>query len=462
MLRGLLLALLALLALPLRAADRPPNVIVIIADDIGWGDVGCYGAKAFKTPHVDRLAREGIRFTDAYAPSAMCTPSRFALLTGEYAWRGGRPRGVLNGDSGLIIDPAGPTLPKLLREAGYTTGAIGKWHLGLGPREKGPDYNADLRPGPLEVGFGSFFGYSATNDRVPTVYIQDHRVVGLDPADPLRVIQGDGKMRSWAAGRERIGKAEGGKAAWWVDSEMGAALSAKAVSFIEANKERPFFLYYAPRNIHAPITPGKRFQGSTGAGVRADDIAELDWEVGEVLAALDRHGIAKDTLVIFTSDNGGGKADSPTHKVNGGLRGHKMSPWEGGVRVPFVVRWPARVKPGVSDRLVSNVDLLASLAALVGRPQAAAGRPDSVNILPNLLDASTPPVRKWVVTDGAFGDISIRRGDWKLTAADRNGGKPGLYNLREDPGETRDLSAERPVIAKELRELLRQVREGGK
>lgn len=458
MIRHLLACLAA--ALAAHAADGHPNVIIIMSDDVGWGDVGCYGATAFKTPSIDRLAREGIRFTDAYAPSAMCTPSRYAMLTGEHAWRGGRPRGVLNGDSGLIIDPAGPTLPKLLREAGYVTGVVGKWHLGLGPRDKGPDYNGELRPGPLEVGFDSFFGYSATNDRVPTVYIQDRRVVGLDPADPLRVIQGDGKMRSWAAGRERIGKAEGGKAAWWVDSEMGATLSAKAVAFIEANKDRRFFLYYAPRNIHAPITPGKRFQGATGLGNRADDLVELDWEVGEVLATLDRLGLAKDTLVIFTSDNGGGKADSPTHKVNGGLRGHKMSPWEGGVRVPFVLRWPARVKPGVSDRLVSNVDLLASLGALVGREQAAAGRPDSQNILPNLLDASTPPVRKWVVTDGAFGDISIRRGDWKLTASDKNKGKPGLYNLREDPAESRDLSAEKPELARELRELLQKVRQG--
>lgn len=460
MLRALLLAILAL---PLAAAERPPNIIVIIADDVGWGDVGCYGAKAFKTPHIDRLAREGIRFTDAYAPSAMCTSSRYALLTGQYAWRGALPRGVLNGDSGLIIDPEGPTLPKALGEAGYATGAVGKWHLGLGPKSKGPDYNGEIKPGPLEVGFGSFFGYSATNDRVPTVYIKDRRVVGLDAADPLRVINGDGKMRSWAAGRDRIGKAEGGKAAWWVDSEMGAVLSAQAVSFIEANKERPFFLYYAPRNIHPPVTPGKRFQGSTGAGNRADDIAELDWEIGEVLATLARLGIDKDTLVVFTSDNGGGKLDTPAHKVNGGLRGHKASAWEGGVRVPFVLRWPARVAPGgVSDRLVSNVDLLASFAALAGAGKAAAGRPDSVNILPNLLDPSSPPVRKWVVTDGAFNDLSVRRGDWKLTAGDRSGGKPGLYNLREDPGETKDLLAERPVIAKELRELLRQVREGGK
>jgi len=467
------------------ATKRPSNVIFILADDIGYGDLGCYGATKVKTPNLDRLAAGGVRFTDAHSPSSMCTPTRVAVLTGEYAWRGACPRGVLNGDAALIIKPGSTTVPSLLKKAGYATGAVGKWHLGFGEKEKGPDYNGELKPGPLEVGFDYFFGYPATNDRVPCVYVENHRVVNLDPKDPISFStkMPEGK-RIELAGHPRIGTMTGGKAALWKDEDMAAVFSGKAISFIEAHRDQPFFLYYCPRNIHVPITPNPRFRGTSQCGIRGDDIHELDWAVGELLKAVDRLDLAGNTLVIFTSDNGGTlqfvtDEENAGHKLNGDLRGNKGGLYEGGHREPFIARWPERIKSGqVSKQMICLIDLLATCAALTGTDLPAEAGPDSLNVLPALLDPLlAKPVRKDLVMHSGAGALAIREGDWKLIPKQDGGGKAQktkqqatgrrpagdeLYNLADDLGEQNNVYAQHPEIVKHLTELLEKYRSAGR
>ena len=358
------------------AAERP-NIILIYADDLGYGDVGCYGATKVETPNIDRLAREGLKFTDGHSASATCTPSRYAMLTGEYAWRKKGP-GVLPGNAALIIPPGRTTLASVLKRSGYTTGVVGKWHLGLG--NGAIDWNGEIKPGPLEVGFDYGFIIPATGDRVPCVYVENHRVAGLEPDDPIRVSYGQpigdmptgkanpeqlklhpshGHDQTIVGGISRIGFMSGGKSALWVDEDMADVLTRKANAFHRRARRRPFFLYFATHDIHVPRVPNSRFVGKTEMGPRGDAIAELDWCVGEILETLDRRGLAQDTLVIFTSDNGpvvddGYQDDAVkrlgSHQPAGPLRGGKYSAFEGGTRVPFLVRWPARVKPGVSKR----------------------------------------------------------------------------------------------------------------
>jgi arylsulfatase A-like enzyme len=310
--------------LPLAAAaSSRPNVVIVYADDLGYGDVSSYGAIALKTPHIDRLAREGLHFTDGHSPAATCTPSRYALMTGEYAWR--RPgTGILPGDAGLIIEPGRLTLPRVFQRAGYATGVVGKWHMGLGPKG-GPDWNGAITPGPREIGFDSSFIMAATGDRVPTVYVEDGHVVGLDPTAPIRVSYahrvGDvptgkanpdllrvhpshGHDQTIVNGISRIGYMSGGTAALWKDEDMADVFTARAVRFLEENRARPFFLFFATHDPHVPRVPHPRFAGTTGLGPRGDVIAQLDGCVGEILKTLDRLGLYDNTLVLFTSDNG--------------------------------------------------------------------------------------------------------------------------------------------------------------
>lgn len=477
------------------AAASPPNIVLVYADDLGFGDVGMNGSTTIRTPNIDALAAEGLRFTNAHAPAATCTPSRYALLTGEYAWRR-KGTGVLPGDAPLIIEPGRVTLPSLMRQAGYTTAVVGKWHLGLGAG--GVDWNRDIAPGPLDIGFDYAFIIPATGDRVPCVYVEDRRVVGLDPSDPIRVSYRDpfvdeptGKARpdllkmhpshghdqAIVNGVSRIGYMSGGAKARWVDEDMADTITAKAVSFIERNADRPFFLYFATHDIHVPRVPHPRFTGRSGMGPRGDAILEFDWSVGEIVKALERLRLASNTILIVTSDNGpvvdDGYRDRAVeqlgaHKPSGPYRGGKYSAFEAGTRVPFVLRCPARVTRGVSVALVGQIDFVASLAALTGRSVPAGAAPDSQNVLPALLGKSREG-REWLVEQA--GPLSIVKGRWKYieprdgprVAVNTNtelGNDPGpqLFDLRADPGERRNLASARQRELRELEALLARIR----
>ncbi len=468
------------------AADNAkPNIIFILADDIGYGDWSCYGATKVKTPNLDRLAAQGRRFTDAHSPSAVCTPTRYAFMTGEYAWR--KPgTGILPGTAALIVEPGRVTVPSLLKQAGYTTGVVGKWHLGLGAQSP-TDYNGEIKPGPLEIGFDYAWLLPATGDRTPCVWIENHRVVGLDPADPIKLdytVQ-RGQPESFVNGIPRIGRQIGGKAALWKDDEIADLLAKKAVAFIEKNKDRTFFLYFATHDIHVPRVPHPRFRGTSQAGVRGDVIQEFDGTIGEIMTALDRLKLADNTLLIVTSDNGGvidtngpdevnaGTVETNNgHLQNGVLRGTKGSPYEGGTRVPFIARWPGHVQTGTSDALICHVDMLATVAALTGQKLPAEAGPDSFNILPALLgEKCDQPCRDHLVEHG--GALALRKGQWKLIPASAGGGKnkkgktrkptvAELYNLADDIAETKNVAGQHPETVKEMSALLQEVREKGR
>jgi arylsulfatase A-like enzyme len=472
---------LVLLALPALVADsfaaQPgPNVIIFLADDLGYGDVSCYGSKAVQTPNVDRLAKGGLRFTDAHATAATCTPSRYSLLTGEYAWRK-KGTGVLPGDAALIIEPGRTTVASMMQKAGYTTGVVGKWHLGLGSGNI--DWNSEIKPGPLEIGFDYSFIMAATGDRVPCVYLENHRVFRLDPADPIRVSYKEpfpgeptgkanpellkmhpshGHDMAIVNGISRIGYMTGGKAALWKDEEMADRFTEKALAFIERNRGKPFFLYFATHDPHVPRVPHPRFVGKTSLGPRGDAIVQLDWCLGEVLNKLEQLKLADDTLVLFSSDNGpvvdDGYKDQAVEKLGdhrpaGPLRGGKYSAYEAGTRVPFIVRWPARVKPGVSEALVSHIDFLASFAKLTDQSLSTGEAPDSENILPALMGESQAGRTSYVEQGGP---LALREGNWKYIRPS-NGPKryeatntePGnepkgqVFDLSKDIGEKSNL-----------------------
>lgn len=487
------------LFMPARAQERP-NIILIYADDLGYGDVSAYGASRIRTPNVDRLASEGLKFTRVHAPSSTCTPSRYGLLTGEYAWRR-KGTGIAPGNAALIIEPGRTTLPSVLKAAGYTTGVVGKWHLGLGSGE-GPDWNGDIKPGPLEIGFDYAFLIPATGDRVPTVFVENHRVVGLDPADPIAVSYTE-KIGDEPTGREnpellklhpshghdqtivngisRIGYMTGGRAARWVDEEIADVITGKAVEFIEKHREAPFFLFFSTHDVHVPRAPHERYAGKSGMGPRGDVILQLDGSVGQILETLDRLGLAEKTLVIFSSDNGpvldDGYQDQAvelvgSHRPGGPLRGGKYSAFEAGTRVPFIVRWPGRVKQGVSDALISQVDLIASFAALSGIPLPDDAAPDSYDVLPALLGESSEG-RDHLVEHSLRGVLSLVKGRWKyiepgegpaiavLTKIETGSiPEPQLYDLLNDPGEQNNLAGEHPEIVGELKVMLERVRNG--
>jgi len=480
-------------------AATPPNIVLIYADDLGYGDVSCYGATRIKTPHIDRLAEQGLRFTDAHSTSATCTPSRYSLLTGEYAWRR-KGTGILRGNAPLIIEPGRATLPSVLQRAGYKTGVVGKWHLGLG--DPNLDWNGQIKPGPLEIGFDYCFLIPATGDRVPCVYVENHRVVGLDPADPITVeydqpIPGEptgkenpellklhpshGHNQAIVNGISRIGYMRGGKSARWVDEDMADVITDKAIAFIENNRSRPFFLYFATHDIHVPRVPHPRFAGKSGMGPRGDVILQFDACVGRIAETLDRLGLADNTLLIVTSDNGpvvdDGYQDDAVerlgdHRPAGPWRGGKYSNFEGGTRVPFVVRWPARVKPGTSDALVCQVDLGASLAALAGAKLGRGELPDSLDQLAALLGEDRAG-REYLIEQGYV--LSLRQGPFKYISPgngpQRNqktntelGNDPAgqLYHLADDPGEQRNRVTEDEARVRDMARRLEQLRSAGR
>ena len=481
---------------PRASAQDKPNIVLIMTDDLGYGDVSAYGATAVQTPNIDRLAKGGVRFTDAHSSAATCTPSRYALLTGEYAWR--KPgTGVLPGNAALIIDPTRTTLPSMLRRAGYSTGVVGKWHLGLGP-DGGPDWNGEVTPGPNEVGFEYSFIMAATGDRVPTIYIENHRAVGGQGIDPISVSYAK-PIGDWPTGKDhpellkmhpshghdqtivngisRIGYMTGGRAALWKDEDMADVFTSKAVSFIEAHKGAPFFLYFATHDPHVPRVPHPRFVGKTALGPRGDAIAEADWSVGEVLKALDRLNLTRNTLVIFTSDNGpvvddGYKDDAVAklggHKPAGVLRGGKYSNFEGGTRVPLIVRWPNHVAAATSDALVCQIDLLTSLATMTGVTLARSDAADSADVLSALLGKSKTGRTELVEEAGA---LSLRQGTWKYIEPNNkqkvnkdtntelgNDSVPQLYDLSADPGESRNVASSYPERVASMAAALDRIR----
>ncbi len=477
------------------AKDRP-NIVMIYADDLGYGDVGAYGATKVATPNFDRIAKEGLRFTSGYSTSATCTPSRYALLTGEYPWRK-KGTGIAPGDANMIIAPGRQTLASLLQSAGYRTGVIGKWHLGLGDGKI--DWNRPIVPNPASIGFEYSMIMAATGDRVPCVYVQNGKVVGLDPNDPIEVQYGKpfeglptgkshpelltmkpshGHDNTIVNGISRIGFMRGGKAALWKDEEMADTFTKAATSFVEQHRSEPFFLYFALHDPHVPRVPHPRFVGQSGMGPRGDAIVQADWCAGEILRTLDRLGLADNTLILLSSDNGpvidDGYQDQAVeklgnHKPSGPFRGGKYSKFEAGTRVPFVVRWPAKVKPGVSDAIVSQIDFLASFSKLLGVSFDATSAPDSRDVLAALLGESSKG-RESVVLQGSA-QLALRSGKWKWIEGSNgpaknantntelgNATQPQLYDLESDVGERKNVASQFPDIAKRLQSELDAIR----
>jgi len=498
------LGALGLLAVPgagHSGAPQRPNIVFIYADDLGYGDTGCYGAKAVKTPNVDRLARQGVRFTNAYSTSSTCTPSRYSLITGSYAFRK-KGTNILPGDAALIVPQDRATLPTVLKRAGYATGIVGKWHLGLGDTSEAQDWNARVAPGPNEVGFDYSFIMAATGDRVPCVYLENERVVGLVPGDPIHVsyrkpFPGEllgkdefdflkmkpsaGHDQAVVNGIPRIGYMEGGTAALWRDEERADLFTQKGVEFIERNKDHPFFLYFATHDIHVPRVPHPRFVGKTKMGPRGDVIAEFDWTVGKLLETLERLHLTKNTLVVLSSDNGpvldDGYQDRAvellgSHKPAGPFRGGKYSIFEGGTRMPMIVSWPGHVKPKTSAALVSQVDFLASFASLLGIPLDPLDAPDSQDVLSALLGDSDKGRDSLVEYSGTLG---LREGKWKYIqpsnrpAYDKgtqtelgNDKTAQLYDVEKDPAERDNVAAGHPDTLRRMADELARVRASGR
>lgn len=483
------------------AADRP-NIVIIYSDDIGYGDISSYGATMIQTPKIDQLAEGGVRFTSGYCMASTCTPSRYSLLTGEYAFRNPEAQ-ILRGDAGLIIKPGTHTIASVLREAGYRTAAIGKWHLGAG--DGNADWNGEVSPTPLDIGFDVSFIIPGTNDRVPTVWLAGNRVYNWsENDDPIRVsyqrqvgdlptgtshpeelrYEADEQHSGTIVNRiSRIGWMDGGQSAWWDDEMMAFDILERSRKFVRESKDKPFFLFMSMHDNHVPRAPHPDFVGKSGTGLRGDAVVELDYVVGELMATLEELGLSENTLVIFSSDNGpiffdgyhdGAIENANGHRASGPFRGGKYQVFEGATRVPTIVRWPDRIQAGVvSDAIVSQVDLLTTLAALVGADVPEDAAPDGQNQLAAWL-GETEEGRDYLIQQGV-GVLAIRQGDWKLIPASNppqfvsikhnqypnplSGPMPhpnqhSLFNLADDPGESNNLAREYPEKVETLLTLL--------
>lgn len=479
-----------------------PNVIIIYADDLGYGDLECYGAKNVTTPNVNKLAKGGIRFTNVHATAATSTPSRYSMLTGEYAWR--KPgTDVAAGNAGMIIRPEQYTMADLFKNAGYATGAFGKWHLGLGEKSGEQDWNAPLPVGLDDLGFDYSYIMAATADRVPCVFIENGRVANYDPTAPIEVsykanFPGEptgrsnpellynlkpshGHDYSIVNGISRIGYMKGGGKALWKDENIADSITAHALTFIEQHKDEPFFMYFATNDVHVPRFPHERFRGKNKMGLRGDAIAQFDWSVGQLLDQLDRLGLSDNTLILLSSDNGpvvdDGYDDRAKellngHSPTGNLRGGKYSAFEGGTRVPMIVRWPARIKPAAeNDVLMSQIDWMASFASMLDQNMPKGSAPDSYNRLSNLLGSDITD-RPWVVEQAADKTLSLRTKKWKYIEPSEGSPlitwgpevetgylpSPQLYDMSADNTEQANLAEENPRVVYDLERVLRLVR----
>lgn len=477
-----------------------PNVIIILADDLGYGDLGCYGARNVVTPNVDTVASRGTRFVNAYATASVSTPSRYSLLTGQYAWRR-NDTDIAVGDAGMIIRPEQYTMADLFKNAGYSTAAFGKWHLGLGDKGGEQDWNAPLPSGLGDIGFDYSYIMAATGDRVPCVFIENGKVADWDPSAPIEVsykkpfegeplakdhpellynlksTPGIGHNQAIVNGIGRIGYMKGGGRALWKDENIADSITVHALKFIEENKDRPFFIYLATNDVHVPRFPHERFRGRSGMGLRGDAIVEFDWMVGAVTRELDRLGLADNTILIITSDNGpvleDGYMDDAANLLNGhdpagNLRGNKYGVYEAGARVPAIVRWPGKVTEGaISEALVSHVDLFSSFGALLGGRMPRGGAPDSRNSLSAWMGRD-PSGREYVIEQANNRTLSVRTRDWKYVEPSDGPAEyswapgsetgymkvPQLFNLKTDPREKVNVAADNPDVLRMMREIL--------
>jgi arylsulfatase A len=483
------------------AESTRPNVVIIYGDDVGFADIGANGSKLIPTPNIDRFAKESLNFTDGHCSAATCTPSRFSMLTGIYGFRHGVR--ILAPNAPMTIPTNVLTLPKLFKRAGYQTAVIGKWHLGLGAKGKKNDWNGEIKPGPMEIGFDSSFLLPYTNDRVPCVYLDGHKVLNLDPKDPLYVGKAPANHKSTIYpdarkdpkamtfyksthghnhtvinGIGRIGTQIGGKSALWDDTTMADVFIDRTKTWLDKrDKTKPFFLFFSSQDIHVPRAPHPRFRGKTKLGHRGDAMVAFDWATGEILKALDKHGLKENTIVIFSSDNGpvydDGYADGTItktstketdqgHDGSGLYRGGKYQIYEGGTRVPFIIRWPAKIKPGTSKALVNQIDFTASFAKFLSLDMKADEAADSRDTWKAFMGEDKQGLP--FMLEEARG-LAIRKGDWKYIAKagkkkNRSKNAPArpvqgeLYNLKTDVGERKNIINNHPEIAKELNALI--------
>lgn len=485
-----------------------PNVVLIFADDLGYGDLSCYGATKVNTPHIDKLAREGKRFTDGHSASSVCTPSRYALLTGEYPHRKNLYSPVFL-KTPLVIDTNQQTIASVLKDAGYATACVGKWHLGFGEKGKGrTDWNAPLKPGPLELGFDYFFGLPVVNSHPPFVYVENHEVLGADPKDPF--VYGQKAKTKEIHEKMHLDDIGGADAAHalYEDEYVATKLTEKATDWIKQQTRsassgetaKPFFLYLATTNIHHPFTPHPQFLGTSEAGLYGDFVHELDWIVGEIMKTLEAQGVADNTLVIFTSDNGGmlnetaQQAVKLGHKINGDLLGAKFDAWEGGHRVPFIAWWPGHIEAAsTSSEVICNIDMIRTLAELTGTTLKPGQGQDSASFLAVLTDESAVVERDHLlISPFRATHLSVRKGKWMYIGGKSGGGfsspklgahgfggaaavaymgkentnfqdgklKPDLpdgqlYNMEQDPYQTTNVYMDYPEVVAEMAALLK-------
>lgn len=476
--------------------NRLPNVVIIYADDLGYGDLGCYGAEMVQTPNVDRLAKKGVRFMNAYACASTSTPSRYAMLTGEYAFRK-EGTGVATGNAGMIIRPECYTMADMFKHSAYATAIVGKWHLGLGNKTGEQDWNAPLAAGVGDLGFDYSYIMAATADRTPCVFLENDQVANFDMEHPIEIsyttpFPGEPTVKSNPEltynqksshghdmaiinGIGRIGYMKGGGKAVWKDENIADSITTHAISFIEKNKDIPFFLYFATNDVHAPRFPHQRFKGKSPMGVRGEAIMQFDWSVGQIMNTLERLGLMENTLIILSSDNGpvvdDGYQDCSeellgNHKPWGKLRGGKYSAFEAGTRVPAIVSWPKHIKRGVvSDVLVSQIDWFSSLSSLIRAKLPKGTAPDSFDYLGNWLGENKEG-RPWILEQS--NTLSLRTCEWKYIAPN-DGSKmvpwgvkietgydkmPQLYKLED---EYKNVAAEYPEKVYEFQYLLKQI-----